>query len=60
MLVVVKTGATSLPTVPETVLALIGISAGSYVVGKGIQEAADTAVDKARLDKGKEPTGGQP
>jgi hypothetical protein len=30
-------------------LGLLGISAGSYVLGKGIQKSADTAVEKAKI-----------
>jgi hypothetical protein len=46
LLIVIKTQ--SLPDV-SNVWALLGISGGSYVLGKGIQMSADTAVDKARI-----------
>lgn len=46
LLVVLKSGA--LPDVGNT-WALLGISGGSYVLGKGIQKSADTAVAKARI-----------
>lgn len=38
----------ALPDVPGGTLALLGISAGSYVLSKGIQKAADTSTANAR------------
>jgi hypothetical protein len=35
-------GAAKLPDVPPSVLALLGISGGSYILSKGIQSARDT------------------
>jgi uncharacterized BrkB/YihY/UPF0761 family membrane protein len=46
---VCKTDVDILPNIPPGALALIGISAGSYVLGKGIQKAADTSVRQAEL-----------
>jgi hypothetical protein len=49
LLIVIKTQAPDkLPDVGNA-WALLGISGGSYVLGKGIQMSADTAVDKARI-----------
>jgi len=44
---VCKDATTELPGVPGGALALIGISAGGYVLGKGIQKAADTSTTNA-------------
>lgn len=45
-----------LPDLSPGVLQLLGISAGSYVVGKGIQKAADTSVQRAQIQQGQAPT----
>jgi hypothetical protein len=36
-----------LPTIPETVLGLIGISGGSYLVSKGIEASSETQTGKS-------------
>ncbi len=38
--------------IPPEVLALLGISGGSYVISKSIQKSADKAADKAKAGKG--------
>lgn len=40
---------TELPGINGNVLALMGISAGSYVASKVVQKSADTAVTKAQI-----------
>lgn len=37
-----KSPITTLPTIPESVLGLIGISGGSYLVSKGIEKSGET------------------
>jgi hypothetical protein len=46
---IAKGNLSALPSIDGNVLALIGISAGSYVVSKGIQKSAETAVAKAQI-----------
>jgi uncharacterized BrkB/YihY/UPF0761 family membrane protein len=46
----------SFPTIPGAILALLGISGGSYVVSKGIQTSRDLGA-KNNEDKKSEPVG---
>lgn len=53
LLLVLKSGNTDKLPDAQGALTLLGISAGSYVLGKGIQKSADTAVRKAEIAGGK-------
>jgi hypothetical protein len=49
-LITLRQSPLSFPDVPPTVLALLGISAGSYVVSKGIQVQRDTRMAETNAD----------
>jgi hypothetical protein len=50
MTIVAADKGSGLPQVPEGVWALLGISGGSYVLGKGIQHAAETSQANAAVN----------
>ncbi len=48
-----KNSPPALPDVPANILALLGISASSYVVSKAIQTGAEAAIAREKIRKGK-------
>ncbi|MBI3365149.1 MAG: hypothetical protein HY033_09605 [Ignavibacteriae bacterium] len=50
-LIIVNTGAKEFPKIDATILGLIGISGGSYIVSKGIQSSRDTNMAEAEAKK---------
>jgi hypothetical protein len=52
VLITVATGAKKFPAIPSEILVLLGISASTYAVGKGIQSSSSAATaDSAASDK---------
>jgi hypothetical protein len=51
-LMIVSTTPPSFPVVPGGILALLGISGGSYVVSKGIQTTKEVGIAEATFGKG--------
>jgi hypothetical protein len=45
VLITVATGAKKFPAIPSEILVLLGISASTYAVGKGIQSSSSAADD---------------
>jgi hypothetical protein len=56
VIMVVSANPPHFPTIPNEVLILLGISASTYAVSKGIQEGADN--DKAEIDANQPPPAG--
>ena len=48
LLIIIANGATKFPAIPSEILVLLGISASTYAVGKGIQSSGDGAAKPAR------------
>jgi hypothetical protein len=53
LVVTLRQSPPALPEIPVGILALLGISAGSYVVAKGIQVQRDTRFEQIRSDTAK-------